>query len=287
MLFVVTLHTGGRGRRHRWRAIAGGAVLAALVGGCSAAGDPPPGGGQATASTVVTGTQGAVEHVTPSDSSFGVYGDYSIYLPPGYGQDPQRRYPTVYLLHGGSESDSFFLELGIHEAMDAALGSGAVGPMILVLPDGGPKFTGDGHATRSFDDYVASELVPAVDRRWHTAPERTGRAIGGISLGGRHALEIAADHPSLVAAAGGHSTTVAPSPDQMAARLAAAEIPIYLDDGESDGLFAVDKALAQSLRRRGADVRWNPAEGKHARSYWTAHLPDYLRFYSDVLGATS
>jgi hypothetical protein len=87
-----------------------------------------------------------------------------------------------------------------------------------------------------------------------------------------------------VAAVGGHSA-VTHSPDQLAARLAAAGIPIYLDVGESDGLFAGDEALARSLRRRGADVRWNPAEGEHARPYWTAHLPDYLRFYSDVLGA--
>jgi enterochelin esterase-like enzyme len=259
-------------------------VLAAVIGGCGGVGDPSR-GGPAAVSTVVTGPQGAVEHVTSRGSSFGVYGDYSIYLPPGYGQDPQRRYPVVYLLHGGSDSDSFFLELGIREAMDAVLGSGAAGAMILVLVDGGPSFTGDGSVATSFGDYVASELVPDVDRRWRTVAERRGRAIGGISLGGRHALEFAAHHPSLVAAAGGHSTTVAHSPDQLAARLAAAGIPIYLDVGESDGLFDSDEALARSLRRRGADVRWNPAEGEHARPYWTAHLPDYLRFYSDALGA--
>jgi enterochelin esterase-like enzyme len=277
----------GRWRRNLWRAVAGGTVLAAAVTGCSAGGDPQPDGGQAAVSTVVTGSgsQGAVEHVTDTDSSFGVYGDYSIYLPPGYGQDPQRRYPVVYLLHGATDSDSFFLDLGIREAMDSALASGAVGPMILVLPDGGPKFTGDGNVPTSFDDYVASELIPAVDRRLRTVPDRTGRAIGGISLGGRHALVIAADQPSLVAAAGGHSSTVTRSPDQLAARLAAADIPIYLDAGESDGLFDDDEAFAGSLRRRGADVRWNPAEGEHARPYWTAHLPDYLRFYSDALGA--
>ena len=77
------------------------------------------------------------------------------------------------------------------------------------------------------------------------------------------------------------------SPAQPAVRLGAADIPIYLDVGESDGLFATDEALAESLRRRGAEVRWNPAEGEHARSYWTAHLPDYLRFYSDALGANN
>lgn len=250
-------------------------VLAACGGGAAVAQRPEP------VDTVVPGPQGAVDHVVPRDSSYGVHGDYSIYLPPGYGRDPGRRYPVVYLLHGGSDSDGFFLELGVREAMDAALAAGTVGPMILVLPDAGPMFEGDGSVGTSFSDYVADELVPDVDGRWRTVPERAGRAIGGISLGGRHALEFAADHPDLVAAAGGHSATV---PHEIA-HLAAADIPIYLDVGESDGLFDDDEGLAEELSRRGADVEWHPAEGGHDRSYWTAHLLDYLRFYSDALGA--
>jgi enterochelin esterase-like enzyme len=235
------------------------------------------------AAIVVSGSQGAVEHVALAGSSFGVHGGYSIYLPAGYGQHPGRRYPVVYLLHGGSGSDSFFLDLGVRQTMDAVVASGAVRPMILVLVDGGPKFNGDGHVTTSFGDYAATELLPDVDARWHTVPERSGRAIGGISLGGRHALEFAAEHPSLVTAVGGHSTSIPHSPE----RLAGVGIPIYLDVGESDGLFARDEALAAKLRRSGADVRWNPAEGGHAGTYWTAHLPDYLRFYSEALGAAS
>jgi enterochelin esterase-like enzyme len=84
----------------------------------------------------VVGAQGEVEHVPLADSSFGVHDDYTIYLPPGYGQDPRRRYPVVYLLHGGSDTVSFFVELGIREDMDDVLGTGAVGPMLLVLVDG-------------------------------------------------------------------------------------------------------------------------------------------------------
>jgi enterochelin esterase-like enzyme len=135
----------------------------------------------------------------------------------------------------------------------------------------------------SFGDYVAAELLPDVDARWRTVAERRGRAIGGISLGGRYALEFAAEYPALVAAVGGHSTSIPRSPE----RLAGASVPIYLDVGERDELFARDEALATNLRRLGADVRWNPAEGGHAGTYWTAHLGDYLRFYSDALGAGS
>jgi pimeloyl-ACP methyl ester carboxylesterase len=59
---------------------------------------------------------------------------------------------------------------------------------------------------------------------------------------------------------GGHSTTVH-SPDQLSARLAAADIPIHLDVGERDGLFPTEEELAESLRPQGANVRWNPAGG--------------------------
>ena len=269
----------GRGRAWR-RALTGAAVLAVLTG-CVGQGGPRHLDMPALASTVVPGPHGQVEHVPLDGSSFGDTGDYSIYLPPGYGTDPQRRYPVVYLLHGGSDNVGFFLELGLREDMDDALSSGAVGPMLLVLVDGGPMFTGDGSVPEGFDDYLATELIPDVDHRWRTLAERAGRAVGGVSLGGRHALEFAAGRPSLVAAAGGHSTTV---PRSLGA-LAAAAIPIYLDVGESDGLYDDDKALAGRLRRLGADVRWHPAEGGHGRAYWSAHLPDYLRFYSAALGA--
>jgi enterochelin esterase-like enzyme len=280
MLVDVTHHGPAR-RRVVVRVVVWTVALVAVLSGC---------GGQpghrrpalpALSSTVVAGPQGATEHVALPGSSFGAAGDYWIYLPPGYGQDPQRRYPVVYLLHGGSDKVTFFLELGVQDDMDDALASGAVGPMLLVLVDGGPKFEGDGSATGSFDDYVAKDLIPDVDHRWRTLAERSSRAIGGVSLGGRHALEFAAQHPSLVAAVGGHSSTIPRSPEA----LAAAKIPIYLDVGQSDGLYDDDAALASQLRRLGADVLWRPADGEHGRPYWSARLPDYLRFYSDALGA--
>jgi enterochelin esterase-like enzyme len=280
---ILVVVAPSRRRERSWplRAAAAVAVLLAVVTGCGRAQSRE----HEPDRLVVGGTRGAVEHVTENGSSFGTFGDYSVYLPPGYGRDPDRRYPVVYLLHGGSDSDSLFLDLGIRQAMDDGVASGEVEPMILVFPDGGPKFAGDGNASRSFDDYFAAELVPAVDRRWHTVADRTGRAIGGVSLGGRHALQIAGRQHSLVAAAGGHSTTVTRSPEQMAAPLVAARIPVYLDVGTSDGLLPIDQALADALRRQGADVCWNPAEGGHTKSYWAAHLPDYLRFYSDALAA--
>jgi len=278
----VDVQSRSAGPGHARRRVLAGVAVAALLSGCAGPGaDPPRPPLPSLDSTVVGGPRGQVEHVPLAGSSFGVHGDYTVYLPPGYGEDRARRYPVLYLLHGGSDTVSFFLELGIQQDMEDGLGSGALGPMLLVLVDGGPKFTGDGSAARSFDDYLATELIPDVDHRWRTIADRKGRAVGGVSLGGRYALEFAAAHPALVAAAGGHSTSIPRSPQA----LADAKIPIYLDVGESDGLYDDDAALARQLRRLQVDVRWQPAPGEHGRPYWSTHLPDYLRFYSDALDA--
>jgi len=266
-------------RRTQWRALLRVALVTAVLWGCAGAAPASHRSLPALDDTVVSQARGAVEHVVLPDSSFGAYGDYDVYLPAGYGHDPRRRYPVAYLLHGGSDSVSFFLELGAREVMDAGVRAGTIRPMILVMVDGGPTFTGDGREPMSFDDYLLSDLIPDVDRRWRT---QAVRAIGGVSLGGRHALEFAADHPTLVAAVGGHSATMPGSPE----RLAAAGFPIYLDVGTRDGLFPADEALARFLRRHGADVQWHPAPGTHGRPYWSAHLAEYLRFYSEALGGS-
>lgn len=261
--------------------MAGVGLAAAVLWGCAGAAPRSDHALPPLDPTVVSTARGAVEHVTLPDSSYGVYGDYSVYLPPGYGQGSRRRYPVVYLLHGGSDTVTFFAELGAPRAMDAGIRAGTIRPMILVMVDGGPMFTGDGDVPLSFEDFLVSELMPDVDHRWRTVADRSGRAIGGVSLGGRHALEFAADHPGLVAAVGGHSATVPGSPS----RLAAAGMPIWLDVGTRDGLFPADEALARYLQQHGADVQWHPAFGEHGRPYWRAHLPEYLRFYSRTLAS--
>lgn len=170
--------------------------------------------------------------------------------------------------------------------MDRSLSDGAIGAMILVMPDGGPFFRGEGVSARSFVDFFASELVPAVDRRWRTAPDRTARAVGGISLGGLRALEIAAARPDQFVAAGGHSAALSrASARTLAPSLAQGDVRVWLDVGERDGFVAGGQALADALTRRGDDVALQLGPGGHDRPYWTAHLAEYLRFYSDSVDA--
>ena len=277
--------------------IARAALLIALATTTSACSSPGP--GQSTEATETSSAQqspgqmlerlrpgigpgcdvpaGRVERVTLANSSFAERGKFRVYLPPCYDTERTRRYPVLYLLHGASEDDEYWLLLGLADAADATIASRAIEPMIIVMPDGGPSFSPAADGT-SFDSYLVDDLVPQVDRRWRTTARRSGRAIGGISLGGGRALETAANHPGLFTAVGGHSATI-PRTADLPGRIARGDLRAYLDVGAEDSLRSSDQALADELDQRGAAYEFHVSPGEHARAYWSAQLPDYLRFY--------
>lgn len=116
---------------------------------------------------------------------------YEVVLPRGY-DDPgnaERRYPTLYLLHG--EGGSF---LGWREILDGATETGERG-MILVMPDAGESFyvnwarTDDGRRD-AWEDYLVDDVVGHVDARYRTVAAREGRALAGFGMGGYGALTV-------------------------------------------------------------------------------------------------
>ncbi len=56
------------------------------------------------------------------------------YLPPGYGQNPDQRYPTLYLLHGLSADENQWKNLGLAATMDALITAEKIPPFIVILP---------------------------------------------------------------------------------------------------------------------------------------------------------
>lgn len=122
-----------------------------------------------------------------------------VYLPACYEADPARRFPVLYLLHGAGNTEQQWPDVGIAAAADAVIGSGDIGPMIIVLPNGGPGLP------HTLVEQVSDQLNPWADTTYRTIAQRSGRAIGGISRGGAIALLAAAAHPELFQAVGGHS----------------------------------------------------------------------------------
>jgi enterochelin esterase-like enzyme len=210
-----------------------------------------------------------------------------LYLPPC---DPPsgKGWPVIYLLHGAGWTERHWDDVLIDEVAEAGRVNGTLPPLILVFPrriedsrQPGPE--GD----LPFEHFVVSELIPWVDSHTPAQADRDHRAIGGISLGGFWALEIAFHHPELFDSVGGHSPVVgspgdALSPMGLMMNHAAdlAKLRIWLDVGDQDSLGPGTANLADGLKAAGIPVTFHQWPGGHVEPYWEAHTGDYLAFYS-------
>jgi S-formylglutathione hydrolase len=131
--------------------------------------------------------------------------DVTIYLPPGYETNRNRRYPVVYLLHGFSGTDATWTGriANVPEVMDRVIANKSVRDMIIVMPNAYNKHGGSMYSnsvtTGDWESYIAEDLVAYMDSRYRTIPERTSRGIAGHSMGGYGALRIGMKRPDVFA----------------------------------------------------------------------------------------
>jgi S-formylglutathione hydrolase len=135
--------------------------------------------------------------------------DVSIYLPPSYDGDAPRRYPVVYLLHGYSLTNAYwigsggqgFASIDAPSAMDRDVASGKSREMILVMPNGDSKYDGSMYSSSAtsgdWEGYIADDLVGYVDSHYRTIAERTSRGLAGHSMGGYGTIRIGMKRPDV------------------------------------------------------------------------------------------
>ena len=134
---------------------------------------------------------------TAEDGTFLFTTGVCIYLPPGY-DTKTTRYPVLYLLHGGGgDAASWVTFGGVQDIVDAAGGG-----VIVVMPDGSDGLWYDAPDGSLLNEtYVIDWLIPFVDWHLRTIPDRSARAVAGLSNGGLGAMVLAAKHPDLFVAA--------------------------------------------------------------------------------------
>jgi hypothetical protein len=120
-----------------------------------------------------------------------------VYLPPGYDDDAERRYPTVYLIQGLTGQLDMWrnrtaFRQNFPELVDGMFARGDSPPCVLVWVDawtslGGSQFV-DSPGTGRYHTYICEELVSFVDSGYRTLPEAAHRGIAGKSSGGYGAM---------------------------------------------------------------------------------------------------
>jgi Putative esterase len=137
-----------------------------------------------------------------------------VYLPPGYDDEPGRRYPSVYVIQGYSGHVMMWRNRSPYrqpfpETADAVFASGQAPPAIVVYVDawtayGGSQFV-DSPGTGRYHSYLCEEVVPWVDARYRTLPAAAHRAISGKSSGGFGAMITPMLRPDLFGALATHA----------------------------------------------------------------------------------
>jgi enterochelin esterase-like enzyme len=112
-----------------------------------------------------------------------------VYTPPGY--DGTRAYPVLYLLGGSGElAAGWWLDGRAGFIADNLIAEGRAVPMIIAMPNNQVVHRSDPkHADltfRLFDQELRTEIVPLLESHYRTVTDRHGRALAGLSMGGRH-----------------------------------------------------------------------------------------------------
>ncbi len=122
-----------------------------------------------------------------------------VVIPPG-ARDGRRS--LLVFLHGRGENERSYLTKAMFRALRKQGGKAPV----VAFPRGDPDSYWHDRSSGNWGSYVLDEVIPQIARRFEIEPERI--AIGGISMGGFGALDIAARDPGRFCAVGAHSPAI-------------------------------------------------------------------------------
>ena len=227
---------------------------------------------------------------------------YGLVLPPDYDQNPDQRYPVIFLLHGGHGTETDWLNPHNGDAVSALTQLYQVGklpPSIIITPEGSDKRGSSPYWDPDYRDgengavstAIGDELVKLVQQQYRTLPAPNFWAIGGLSSGGWGAVNIGLHHPDHFSVLFSHSgyfedksgaedspmTFIRSVPKSVQQRF-----KIYLDSGDADREYVEQgQKFHQVLNQLQITNVFQIFPGGHSWSYWRQHLTDSLSFVGE------
>jgi enterochelin esterase-like enzyme len=208
-----------------------------------------------------------------------------VYLPPGYSR--LKNLPVVYV-HDGLSAMRYMFFANI---IDNLLAGGKLPPIICVfVPPVERELEYAGPKTPEFIDAFCDELVPLIDRTYHTSPKPDSRGVMGISNGGHIALIMGFVRPDCFRLVAGQSSTITPMlRTAFATRLHASPLPrvmkIWIDCGSFDivdGRYnfpVLNRAFSAELARHGIPHKFLEVHDGHDWSNWRERTPEILLYF--------
>ncbi|MBA3886988.1 MAG: esterase family protein [Acidobacteria bacterium] len=240
---------------------------------------------------------------------------YHVLVPDEYGLS-LRRYPLLVLLHGLTGDYRDWPTRSNVAAYSRGL------PLVIVMPDGENSWytNSAGETGAKFEDYILTDLIVDVEKKYDVIRSSYGRAVAGLSMGGFGALKMALKRPrrfvfaasfsgALPAARdadfgsslgkeferlqqifgpAGSETRTANDVYALVASLPREQAPyIYLDCGTEDGLLQSNRELADALRKARVPYEYHELPGAHTWDYWDARIKEVLPLVMRKLDAAA
>jgi enterochelin esterase-like enzyme len=241
---------------------------------------------------------------------------YAIYLPPDY-DISDRSYPVLYLLHGGGDDQTGWVQFGeVLLIADKSILAGYATPMIIIMPDansGRRGYFNDAKNEWRYEDFFFEEFMPFVEKKYRVKAEKRYRAVAGLSMGGGGTFVYALHRPDLFSSACPLSASTGAltieqardrykryynesvSDEQIKAyyekysvlhlidKISAEQIKKvrwYIDCGDDDFLFEGNSLAHIAFRKKEIPHEYRVRDGSHTWTYWRESLPEVLHFVS-------
>jgi S-formylglutathione hydrolase FrmB len=220
----------------------------------------------------------------------------NVIVPPSSGPPGERS--LLVFLHGRGGYEGTFND-AVFRGLPSLHGRRGT---VVAFPAGGVHGYWHDRAGGDWEEWVMDEVIPLVVRRFGIDPQKL--AIGGISMGGFGAYDIALKNPGRFCAVGGHSPalwfdgsetapgafddeadferndvveTLQDDPDAFG------DAKVWNDYGQTDDFRTYDEGFVEAMEAGDADFVTHSWPGGHEGSYWDAHWPAYQRFYVNAL----
>ena len=234
-----------------------------------------------------------------------------MYVPPGY-PTPGVIYPVLYLLHGlPGTGAGMFRDLNLLPVLDRLVNAGKIQPMVVIAPSDGPTAATDTEWINSrvianwrWGTFVDRDLVTWSEQNFAVCEARSGRALGGLSMGGFGAMNDALrslgdfgavtlwspyfiSNTPLVDGPTGSAGWRADSPlysiPTYRSELKQLPLRISFYTSTDDEFEPQDVAFASLLTKDKIPHRFSVQPGSHDDGLWRTNLPPQLEWLSSML----
>ena len=220
-----------------------------------------------------------------------------VYLPPKYFEETEKRYPVLYLQHGGSQNENGWIyEAKTNFIADNLFAEGKAEPCIIVMNNGMVQMKQEDGSwkvdTDALEPLLINDCIPFIDNKYRTIPTAWERAYAGLSMGSLQGAVIFLKHMDVIASAGlftgfplkqyefgpkvafSHEITgVFDDPETFNSKSRL----FYLAVGQNEPSVEIVKDTSAELTKMGIDNVYMDFPGGHEWHVWRACLDDFMQ----------